>query len=434
MVYNPFLMKRIVISFVFVILGSASFSQTRFHHCGAEEIRQEMMATSPAFKAEQEKIEMFTQSYVSLIANSKKTRATIYRIPVVVHVIHNGEPIGNGANISVAQVNSQIAVLNKDYRLKNTDSLVTTHAFYGATDDCEIEFCLATLDPLGNLTTGIDRTDAGQATYDYPELETNIKPNTIWDNTRYLNIWVCKLGGTASTLLGYATPPGTATDNDGIVIRTNSFGTVGNVTSPFNKGRTATHETGHYFNLRHIWGDAPCGNDLVGDTPVAEEENYGCPSFFPYNENNTCGGGANGEMYMNYMDYVNDNCMKMFTTGQKNRMRATLVTGGSRSSLTVSNGCTWPVGLTEVSKTSDLTFFPNPASDHFYIKNTTDFSKDVVVKIVNTIGQDLSSLVGLQKETSNRLYVNTASLPNGTYFITINSNSQSTGKSFTILK
>lgn len=425
-------MKKTLFTCLFGFTALGLFAQQHPTHCGSEYIKNQMIAQHPEFKDVLNEIELFTQNYVIQQQQSKKTRATIYRIPVVVHIIHNGESVGSGANISTTQINSQIATLNKDYRLKNTDSLKPTHAFWGATDDCEIEFCLAMLDPQGHATNGIDRVDGGSSSYDYSDLENTIKPNTIWDHTKYLNIWVATFGGSASGLLGYATPPGAWADVDGVVVGTTNFGSVGNVSAPYNKGRTATHEIGHFFNLIHTWGDATCGNDLVSDTPPAYEANFGCPTF-PHNGNNSCGANSNGEMYMNYMDYTDDGCMVMFTTGQKNRMRAVLGSGGPRNSLTISNGCTWPTGVTEVTNTPTINVFPNPTNDHFYVSNKeTDFGKDFSFKIFNAIGQDVTSLVSISKETESRLSVNTKLMPNGTYFVKINSNSITITKSISI--
>ncbi|TBR18749.1 MAG: zinc metalloprotease, partial [Chitinophagaceae bacterium] len=141
-----------------------------------------------------------------------------------------------------------------------------------------------------------------------------------------LNIWVCNLGG---GILGYAQFPGGNPATDGIVLDDNATGNVGTAAAPFNKGRTATHEVGHYLNLRHIWGDTNCGNDFVGDTPLHNTYNFGCPSYPHYS---TCS-GTPIEMTMNYMDYTDDACMYMFSAGQKTRMQAVFVVGGPRNSL-----------------------------------------------------------------------------------------------------
>ncbi len=400
-------------------------------HCGSPVIENQIQAKDPDFNLRREQIEQFTEHYLQHAEQAKGTRATIYRIPVVVHVIHNGQSIGTGANISNNQVYSQIAILNKDYRKKNTDSLATSHAFYSTTADCEIEFCLAGTDPSGNYTSGIDRVNGGLSSYDYTDMDGFVKQNTIWDRDRYLNIWVAPLGGSASSILGYATPPGSPSDVDGVVVGTTYFGNVGNVSAPYNKGRTATHEIGHFLNLRHIWGDNFCGNDFVSDTQPAEDANYGCPSF-PYNANNSCGAGVNGEMYMNYMDYTDDACMKMFTTGQKNRMRAVLASGGSRNSLTTSNTCNWPTAIQEVQEKS-FKLFPNPANGHFYIQGQGNFESDTKVLIYNTFGQSVNSLVEIQPETPNRYYLETGNLLSGTYYVQVVSGNQSFTHPFTIV-
>ncbi len=402
-------------------------------HCGSHEMDLQWKYKSPEYAQARQQIESFTQSYIANADQAKGTRGTVYHIPVVVHVIHNGEAIGSGANISVAQIKSQIDVLNKDYRKKNTDSLLTSHAFYGATADCEIDFCLATKDPNGNYTTGIDRFDYNKAGYDYNDIDGIIKPNTVWDHTRYLNMWVCTFGGSASSLLGYAMPPGSPADVDGVVISTTSFGNVGNVAAPYNKGRTATHEVGHFFNLEHVWGDVFCGDDLVADTPPAEDANYGCPNF-PFNANSTCGAGPSGEMYMNYMDYTDDACMKMFTTGQKNRMRAVLSTGGARYSLTTSNACQWPLAVSEALQQTKLTIFPNPSTSHFYIQSGVDFAADTKFHLYNAIGQDITSQCTFSKEAPNRYYLSTTALTPGTYFVQVVSKESSLVKSITVIQ
>ena len=165
-----------------------------------------------------------------------------------------------------------------------------------------------------------------------------------WNTSKYLNIWVCNLG---NSLLGYAQFPGGPTSTDGVVILYTAFGRTGNVVSPFNKGRTATHEVGHWLNLRHIWGDANCGNDFVNDTPTQQTSNAGCPSY----PHITC--SNSGDMSMNYMDYTNDACMYMFSTGQSNRMNALFVSGGARASIITSTACgtatTTPTGTTTAS-------------------------------------------------------------------------------------
>jgi hypothetical protein len=159
--------------------------------------------------------------------------------------------------------------------------------------------------------------------------------SNAWDRNKYLNIWVCDISG---GILGYAQFPGGSASTDGVVVDYQYFGTIGTATAPFNKGRTATHEVGHWLNLYHIWGDdgTGCtGSDLVSDTPNQADQNYGCPAFPQV----SCSNGPNGDMFMNYMDYTDDACMFMFSTGQATRMQALFAAGGARASLLTSNGC-----------------------------------------------------------------------------------------------
>jgi len=284
-------------------------------------------------------LEQFTANYKSsLISNNSQERLSdangLIIIPVVVHVIHgSGEAIGVGRNISVAQVQSQIDVLNEDFRRLNADAVNTPPAFAGVAADITIEFRLACTDPNGNATDGITRTASTTTSFtDNDDIKFASRGgHDAWPPDRYLNIWVSALSG---GLLGYAQLPSDYATNpttDGVVINTTSFGRVGNVAAPFQLGRTATHEVGHWLNLFHIWGDdgSSCsGSDQCGDTPNQAGENYGCPAF-PHTD--ACTSSGNGVMFMNYMDYVNDACMNLFTNDQRIRMRAVFAQGGPRA-------------------------------------------------------------------------------------------------------
>jgi hypothetical protein len=234
-----------------------------------------------------------------------------------VHVVHREKR----ENISDAQVKSQIAALNKDYRAKNADKSKVPAVWKSLVTDAKIEFQLATKDPRGNPTSGITRTATTVASFRPDDTVKSKKTGGVdpWPTDRYLNIWVCTLG---DSLLGYAQFPGGPAKTDGVVILNTAFGTNGTAAAPFNKGRTATHEVGHFLNLRHIWGDRnDCsGDDFVADTPKARESNAGKPKF----PHVTCGNGPNGDMFMNYMDYVDDDAMFMFTHAQVARMNAAL--------------------------------------------------------------------------------------------------------------
>lgn len=238
-------------------------------------------------------------------------------IPVVVHVVHKTD----AENISDAQVKSQIAALNKDYRAKNTDIGKVPKVWKSLAADAKIQFALASKDPAGKKTSGITRTVTKAASFGADDTVKAKKTGGVnpWPTDRYLNFWVCNLG---QGLLGYAQFPGGPSKTDGVVILYTAFGTQGTAKVPFNKGRTATHEVGHYLGLRHIWGDKnDCtGDDFVADTPRARAPNFGKPKFPTI----TCNNGPSGDMFINYMDYVDDAAMFMFTAGQVGRMNATL--------------------------------------------------------------------------------------------------------------
>lgn len=305
-------------------------------------------------RAQMESIEQFTRLYQQNNGNAMMRGTPVYNIPVVVHVLWNTA----AQNISDAQIQTQIDVLNRDYQLLNADTGSVPAAFKSFVADCQIQFCLAKRDPNGVATTGILRKQTTKTSFsaDNDDAKSSTTGgDNAWAATKYLNLWVVPdiTSAGQSGILGYAQFPGGAAATDGVVIGYKYFGTTGTVVAPFNKGRTATHEVGHWLNLRHIWGDeAACAaDDLVNDTPLQADKNFGCPAF-PLRD--ACTTSGNGVMFMNYMDYTDDGCMYMFTNGQKSRMYGVLAAGGARASITTSDGCvapatsgcTTPAGLT----------------------------------------------------------------------------------------
>ena len=321
-------MKKL--SLVIVVLLNVFFANAQQRNCGTMQHLDEIRQRDPGVDNRMDVENLDIKHWISNNTSSSKSMPNLITIPVVVHVIYKN----SSQNISDAQIFSQIDILNEDFRMNNSDASSVPSAFAGVAADCEIEFCLAVRDPNGNVTTGITRTYTTTSSFSgYTSMKySSTGGQDAWNTSDYLNIWVCNL---ASGLLGFATFPGGNSSTDGVVCDYAYFGNTGTATSPYDLGRTATHEVGHWLNLYHIWGDSYCGNDYVSDTPKHEESNYGCPS---YPHASSCSGtGSSGEMFMNYMDYTNDACMFMFSTGQKNRMRATL--NGSRSSLLSSLGC-----------------------------------------------------------------------------------------------
>jgi hypothetical protein len=284
--------------------------------CGAQQVNERLYEMDPELRGRHRRIEDDCRRAIEK-GEAQRVWRKLVTIPVVVHVVHKTDE----ENISDEQVKSQIDVLNQDYRGANADRSKVPDPWKGLSADPNIAFALATKDPKGKATNGITRV---QTTVDSFGTDDAVKSKAgggvpPWPTDRYLNLWVCNLG---DGLLGYAQFPGGPAKTDGVVILYTAFGTKGAAADPFNLGRTATHEVGHWLNLRHIWGDTnDCsGSDQVSDTPRAMAPNYGKPDW----PHISCNNGPNGDMFMDYMDYVDDNAMFMFTQGQAARMNATL--------------------------------------------------------------------------------------------------------------
>jgi hypothetical protein len=328
-------MKTLRAAFVFALLlfGIDAIAQ---RNCGSMEYLQQQIMDDPDRGEFLQSIDQHAHDWT--IAHGDEERAVV-TIPVVFHVVYNT----TAQNISDALVNAQIAQLNADFARLNSDANQTPSIFTGLAANTEVQFCLAQRDPNGAATTGIVRRQTTVTSFssnDAVKYTVNGGSNA-WPRDSYLNIWTANLSG---GLLGYAQFPGGAAATDGVVVLFSSVGSLAQpgTASPFNLGRTLTHEVGHWLNLRHIWGDATCGSDQVSDTPVHNAANSGCPAYPHYS---TCT-GTPIEMTSNYMDYSNDGCMNIFTQGQKTRMQALFGTGGSRVALLNSLGCVPPSGGT----------------------------------------------------------------------------------------
>ncbi len=293
--------------------------------CGTMPVHERLLRTVPEYV----NARITSENHAFQFANNMRTgaRTGITVIPVVVHVVFNTA----AQNISDAQINSQITVLNQDYRKTNTDVSSTPAVFQPLCGDARIEFQLATTDPGGNPTSGITRTHTTRTSFADDDQVKSAATGGVgaWPADRYLNIWVApRITSSQGDLLGYAQFPGGPAATDGVVILHSAFGNTGTAAAPFNLGRSATHEIGHYLNLRHIWGDdgGGCGgDDFIADTPNCADHNFGKPAF----PHVTCSNGPNGDLFMNYMDYTDDDSMFMFTNGQILRMQACLDTDRS---------------------------------------------------------------------------------------------------------
>ena len=403
-------MKYIFLIGVFLSLNLSLSAQ---HKCGTTERHLHRIQEDPSVLQRKEDLNQRIQTYLANNAQRPESQAVI-TIPVVVHIVYPSATSGAAVNISDAQIQSQITALNKDYSKTNSDIGSVPTIWAGLAANVQIQFCLAKRDPSGAATTGITRKTTSRSSFtdvssrpdgmDEIKLSTYGKPS--WDRTKYLNIWVGKLDGQT---LGFAYFPSDIPTNpelDGVVIDYRAFGTTGTAgTGPFTGnalGRTLTHELGHYFNLSHTWGDdidpvpANCESDFVDDTPPSQDANYGCP-IFPFHVGGACTVGTNGEMPMNYMDYPDDACMYLFTTGQGQRM--TTCINVERTSLLTSNGCSTPINVEMVYFKGDNQLKINrlywqtaseSKNDYFEIERSTDGKNFKVIGRVKGHGSTAS--------------------------------------------
>ena len=313
-------MRKITLVIVAAILffscqkNETSAPEIDDHHqrtCASDEAMKTQLQNDPGLGQRMAELEAFTKK---VIESGKFNRnGDVIEIPVVVHVLYNNDL----ENISDAQIQSQIDVLNEDFNLRNPDRNQVPSLFSSVKADVGISFVLS--QTIRKFTNRKSWPANDQMKF------SQHGGSDVVDPEHKLNIWVCNL----AKYLGYAYYPGITPERDGVVVWYRSFGRTGTLLAPYHKGRTATHEVGHYLNLIHIWGDAACGSDLVDDTPQHNTYNFGCPT---YPHLSTCAGSP-VEMTMNYMDYTDDPCMFMFSNGQKSRMLTLFVPGGPRAAL-----------------------------------------------------------------------------------------------------
>ncbi|MEY4906176.1 MAG: hypothetical protein RLZZ292_3991 [Bacteroidota bacterium] len=379
-----------------------------------------------------EEIERVTERYVKNFNTNARPRAVV-KIPVVVHVIWRTA----AGNISDAQIRGQIDSLTKDFRKRNVDAVnIPTQRFRDLTADCEIEFCLATRDTLGFPSKGIVRKQTNTLNFGEQTSGSSrrvyysrLGGDDAWRPSRYLNIWVCEFseGG----ILGYTTPLIDAltikTAEDGCLINVQAFGINANNLVGRNKARTLVHEVGHYFNLLHIFGsDRTCNDDDgVEDTPRQAWLNSACPSLpAPV----SCPGNG-GDMYMNFMDYPYDECVLMFTKGQKSRMWATL--DSYRSGLTLSGATCDPFVATSSVVEPGWTIAPNPATTSFDIILPDEWQyAPKTIQLVDAVGR----VIREKRENREGGAFDVQNVPNGLYFVKIKVENQVFVKKMSIVK
>jgi hypothetical protein len=349
-----------------------------------------------------------------------RTEEQVYRIPVIVHVMHYGEPIGTGTNISAAQIQSQIEVLNEDFRRLNPDRTETVAQFTGVAGDSGIEFYLAQLDSSGNRLPErgiIRRLIERRPFWTNETFDAEIKPSTIWDPSRYLNIWVIdSLRLNNQTGIGYAQfpdlsgldglqPQGGLALTDGIVIRYNRIGSFNKVEvpqlarGPYNLGRTLTHEMGHFFGLLHTFDALNCtDSDFCPDTPPTDSPNFRCNLT-----RQSCGTLT---MIQNYMDFTDDFCMNLFTRDQIRRMRTVLDVSPRRRELAGS-----VVGFNDAQLQQQVKIYPNPASEGFRIHFEAGQLRRC--SLISLTGQVLSQ----EDASGNEHFLQTGNIGAGIYLL-----------------
>lgn len=330
------------------MLTTAGYAQVR---CASDVLENKVLLKNPRVRSDFESWMKKKIADKNLTNSRQKKTASTYTIPVVVHILHNGEAVGQGINISQAQIESQIKVLNDDYKRLNDDASLTPAEFLPVASSIDIDFVLAKQDPDGLPTNGITRTLATKNGYTVND-DAEIKSIVYWPAEDYLNIWVANL---TDGYLGFAQFPSTTLPGtngpydrltDGVVIHYKAFGSNGegqtfNLLTKYNLGRTTTHEVGHFLGLLHIFGDFSSCNttDYVSDTPVQKDRTFTCPT------NPLTGCNGNHVMFQNYLDYTDDACMNIFTAGQMARVETVLENSPRRASLLVSDGATDPVVL-----------------------------------------------------------------------------------------
>lgn len=334
--------------FCLIAIFQPQFAQDIPTHrnCGHDAYLEHHMHQQPELIEAIAAFEQETQKRMAHPLHSKSQDEVIV-IPTVIHIVwSSNEP---QSNITDEQIQSQLDVLNADFRRKNADTVNTRDIFKSIAADIQVEFRLATVDPDGQPTTGIERRETSRTSFSTGNDEMKFEAQgglDAWDPGHYLNMWVVSSLG--SGILGFAQPPALlpfARSTDGVVIADQYFGTMGTARFPFNGGRTTTHEVGHWLNLNHPWGpgnnSTNCNtDDGVSDTPPTPEPNYAC-SF----NANSCATDSPDlpDMVENFMDYTNDACMNIYTEGQKARVYSILNPGGRRHSLLSSPGFVEPV-------------------------------------------------------------------------------------------
>ena len=397
---------KLNIVLVLTFLSSGLFCQTM--GCGNDEIQDQFFKNNPDYISKKNSINEFTNTWT--LNNLSQADLSVNTVSVVVHVLFRDSV----DNISDNQIYSGLEVLNEDFRKLNSDFINTPVEFQLIAADCEIEFCLAPIDEYGNTTSGITRTQIPDS---FDVFSSYFNPSfggkEPWDNLRYLNVWILDLSSLGDGIGGFGQPPSAIGEAfDGVVVDYRYWGRIEQAITnpPFDLGRTATHEVGHYLNLDHPWGlEIGCHEgDFVDDTAPQFGPLFGCPTFPKYD---SCTLSGIGLAFPNYMDYTLPACKTMFTLGQKDRMRATLA--GPRFSLIEDGVCEQMSEISSTKIESLVRVFPNPTQDYLYIE-----TRETEVLGELTI-MDMSSRLIFNKKNinSNTIELNMADWLRGVFVI-----------------
>lgn len=430
-------MRYFILLVFFIFIFSETFSQANLHRCGTHEIMQYREQQSPGYL---NRVKASFENAKQIADANRTNRAvndTIYKVKLVFHVVY-----ANAAeNIPDSVIFSQVEVLNEDYRRLNADTTRTRAEFLPVAGDAGIEFELAATDPDGNPTNGITRTAGDGGVLGFNPFQDNVKTEpggkAPWPTDRYVNIWVCNiLNGLG--VLGYAYPPdnapnwpsGSTTDSSkqGVVLH---YPVVGrNFSAPMDQtvagGRSLVHELGHYFGLRHIWGDSQgcVDDDGISDTPLASDASQQtCDTVI-----NSCPDAPTDfhDMIENYMDYSDDRCLNMFTKEQIGVMRAMLQT--SRAGV-----ATVVTGVKNIENNFEtIQLFPNPSTGTVQMNIQLKAGKNYSYEIYNAIGEKLSGENNIHGSDNYRVF-QLGSEPAGLYFAKMTCGEQVVVKKFQLL-
>lgn len=399
-------MRRFLLWWSGLLVANLLFGQRQ---CGAFEYQKQLLEVDPSVMISRRAIDNFLVHHdlETTQSTARTTEQEIITIPVIVHILYHYP----NENLSDEVVRTQIAALNRDYRKSNSDTIKIPAAFKALAADCEIEFKLATVDAAGRATTGIIHkyTPITTWTFDDKIKFSAEMGDDAWDANSYLNIWV----GSLERVLGYSSAPGDPGNKDGVVLSNAVFGITG--TGNYNQGRTGVHEIGHWLGLRHLWGDADCGDDGVADTPRQQTFTNGCPTTVRI----SCGNGPNGDMYMDYMDFTNDDCLVMFTQGQEQKMRALFDYGGPRYSILLSRGLDKPaieqIPLPDAPpQWLHFQIFPNPSTSELTIN--VEYDQRWIGKQLQVI--NLTGQVQMVQTISSKIQkLDVSRLKPGVYFL-----------------